>query len=177
MIGSAGLSVITVLISVVGSGFVSWRISKSKLKAEYRWERYHKAEEWCDDLIRLIRELQVIYEYKRGVMNKEWYGENMSIPGEDLDKYGEDLMKHIAQRPVVIFNIMDSKEREEGITDRVGNLSVQCGILSDSNLGNMENAPEHLDNSREEVYENCEMIIENVMDLRNNDLKEDFRDS
>ena len=68
-IGQIVLSVATVLLSVLLSGLLSWRISKGELQMEYEWERYSDAEEWCDELIQLIRELQANYEYKSEVLN------------------------------------------------------------------------------------------------------------
>ncbi|WP_435078368.1 hypothetical protein [Halococcus sp. AFM35] len=103
-IGQTVLSIATVILSVLLSGFFSWRISKGKLEMEYEWERYSAAEKWCDDYIRIIRKLQANFEYKRLILKKGiGYSENW-MPGKDLDEYGMRILEHSANRPVLIFS-------------------------------------------------------------------------
>lgn len=171
--GQAALSVTTVLLSVLLSGFLSWRISKGKLQMEYEWERYSDAEEWCDEFIRLIRELQVNYEYKRKVFHTDIWRPEGWMPGNDLDEYGSRIMEHVANRPVLIFNLIGNRENEEiGISDNAGAISLYCGILADENLRLLgEEAPGYMDDFENELYTSCEDLIDTVMELRNEDLK------
>lgn len=172
-----GVGLFTVLISVLASGFLSWRISKGELQLEYDWERYSKAEEWCDDFLRLVREIQANYEYKAGIMQDGWWEPGMAIPGDDLDDYGIKLRKHLAQRPVIIFNLLDTPEKEEGISGEVGKMSIYCGVLADENLEKMgDDAPQQFDDLREELYSISEEFVDNLMKLRNEDLKADFQE-
>jgi hypothetical protein len=177
-IGQIVLSTATVVLSVLLSGFFSWRISKGELEMEYEWERYSDAEEWCDDYIRLIRELQANFEYKHLIL-KEGIGHSEDwMPGEDLDEYGMRILEHSANRPVLIFNLIGEREKgETGISDRAGDISQNCGILADENLRDMgEEAPKNMDDLKENLFDTCERLIDEIMELRNEDLQADFKD-
>lgn len=145
---------------------------------EYEWERYSDAEEWCDDFLRLIREMQANYEYKRNIMATEIWQPQGWMPGKDLDEYGSRIMEHLANRPVVIFNLIGEREEgEEGISDRVGEISLYCGTLADENLRKMgDNAPAQMDEIKPDMFDACESLIDEIMDLRNDQLKSDFKE-
>ena len=176
-LGQTGLSIATVILSVLLSGYLSWRISKGKLEMEYEWERYSDAEEWCDDYIRLIRELQANFEYKRLVLEEGIGSSEDWMPGEDLDEYGMRVMEHLANRPVLIFNLIRERNGEEtGISDRSGAISRDCGILADENLRDMDKATERMDELKGNLFDNCERLIEEIMELRNEDLQADFKE-
>ena len=143
---------------------------------EYEWERYSNAEEWCDDFIRLIRELQANYEYKYNILNESITHSSKWIPGKDMDEYGAKVIEHLANRPVIIFNLIGDRERgEEGVSDKVGAISLFCGTLADDNLREADDAPTMMNELRDDLNENCESLIEEVMSLRNDDLKADFK--
>lgn len=177
MIIQLSVGIVTVLISLIGSWFVSSSVAKNKLTRKYEWDKYHDAEVWCDDFIRLIREMQANYVYKKEVMNKDWYHTGMWMPGDDLDNYGERLLKHVAQRPVIIFNLLEGPESETGITDKTGRLALICGILANQHLL-LEgvDAYELLEDCENDLNNLSEEIIENVLELRNTDLQEDFQE-
>ncbi|WP_336344969.1 hypothetical protein [Halalkalicoccus ordinarius] len=177
-IGQVVLSVATVLLSVLLSGFLSWRISKGKLQMKYEWERYSDAEEWCDEFIRLIRELQANYEYKYRVLDSNIQNSGGWIPGNDLDEYGSRVMKHLANRPPLIFNLIGKRdEGEVGISDNAGAISLYCGILADENLRSMDDeVSETMAELKDDLYNPCEDLINEVMELRNEDLQADFKE-
>ena len=177
-IGQIALSVTTVVLSVLLSGYLSWRISKGKLEMEYEWERYSSAEEWCDDYIRLIRELQANFEYKRLILREGIGSSEDWMPGEDLDEYGTRVLQHLANRPVIIFNLIGEREEgETGISDRAGTISRDCGMLADENLRDMdEKAIEMMDELKGNLFNTCEQLIDEIMELRNEDLQADFKE-
>lgn len=173
------LGVLTVVLSVALSSYTSWKISKSELRMEYEWERYHNAEEWCDDFICLIKELQATYEYKRVIMNLDEWDQELWIPGNDLDDYGIKIKHHLAQRPVLIWNILGERsEGEVGITDNTSEIALYCGLLSDENLERYgEDAPKQINNLSDDLNESCEELIDNIMEVRNEDLKQHFKEN
>lgn len=177
-LGQIGLSLATVILSVLLSGYLSWRISKGELEMEYKWERYSDAEEWCDEYIRLVRELQANYEYKYIILDEDFYDPNVWMPGNDLDEYGSQVIEHLANRPVLIFNLIGEREDgETGISDNAGAISRYCGILADENLRRMgDEAPEKMGEMKDDLYESCEDLTEEIMVLRNQELQVDFKD-
>ena len=177
-LGQTTLSVATVILSVLLSGYLSWRISKGKLEMEYEWERYSDAEEWCDDYLRLIRELQANFEYKRLILHEGSGSSEEWMPGEDLDEYGTKVLQHLANRPVLIFNLIGEREGgESGISDRAGAISRDCGVLADENLISMnKKAPEAMDELKSDLFYTCEESIDEILELRNEDLQSDFKE-
>lgn len=145
---------------------------------KYEWERYSDAEKWCDEFIRLIRELQANYEYKYRVLDSDMQNFEDWIPGDDLDGYGSRVIKHLANRPSLIFNLIGERdEGEVGISDNAGVISLYCGILADENLRKMDDeASETMAELKDDLYNPCEDLIDEIMELRNEDLQADFKE-
>lgn len=145
---------------------------------EYDWKRYSDAEEWCDDFIRLIRELQTNYEYKYHVLDSDTENPEGWIPGNDLDEYGSKVMEHVANRPPLIFNLIGERdEGEVGISDNAGAIALYCGSLSDEHLRRRGNeAPERMEELKDGLNGSCEDLINELVEIRNKGLQADFQE-
>ena len=174
MVGPAqlGLSIVTVALSGVLGGLVSWKVANGGRASTHDRERYDDAEAWCDDFIRVTRELQANYTYKNKIMQSESWDHCGWMPGKDLDEYGTGLMEHLADRPAVISDVLAEREGAD-IADTVGEIASYCGMLSNEGLRRWgRDAPERMEEHSEQVDSACEALIGELWAIRREELQE-----
>ena len=78
----------------------------------------------------------------------------------------------------LIFNLIGERdEGEAGISDNVGVIALYCGILADENLRRLDDeAPKTMSELKNGLYNPCEDLIDEVVELRNEDLQADFKE-